>query len=302
MRRAAVDVSRRSRTGSARSSPRDDRSRRGTLHTALTIAGSDPSGGWPGNGPEGLSVLRHWTGSAVATALTVQDADCVHEAGFIDAVTLIASADVLLRSTTPHCVSLARRRRRDRRAHRRSAGGIGAHEPARHRSRDSFDVGRRALGHRGRPVLRDRLIRRATVVTPNLAEARILADLPVADATSAGRALIAMGARLVVVTGGHLPGDRADDVVVSAESVRDVRAAHAWCVAARDGLRLRFGDRRAPRARRLGRSRAGRREEIHRRGDSIGDVVAARRRGSAIHASRSVLFRKLGQLTPMSKT
>lgn len=51
-------------------------------------------------------------------------------------------------------------------------------------------------------VLRQRLLPLATVATPNLAEARILAGDPNANAADAAAALTALGARGVVVTGG----------------------------------------------------------------------------------------------------
>ncbi len=57
------------------------------------------------------------------------------------------------------------------------------------------------------------LLRRATVVTPNLAEAARLTGAPVrdlAEARAAARALRGAGARAALVKGGHLEGDAAD--------------------------------------------------------------------------------------------
>lgn len=66
-----------------------------------------------------------------------------------------------------------------------------------------------------------RLLPRATVLTPNAPEAAALSGLPVrtaAEAEEAGRALCALGARAVLVKGGHLDGsDRGLDVLVSAD-------------------------------------------------------------------------------------
>jgi hydroxymethylpyrimidine/phosphomethylpyrimidine kinase len=62
------------------------------------------------------------------------------------------------------------------------------------------------------------LLARATLVTPNLAEASALTGAAVAtadDARRAARQLLAQGARAVLVKGGHLPGD-ADDLLAMA--------------------------------------------------------------------------------------
>jgi hydroxymethylpyrimidine/phosphomethylpyrimidine kinase len=65
-------------------------------------------------------------------------------------------------------------------------------------------------------ALRELLLPLATVVTPNAPEASVLADLEVVDgftAREAARRIHALGPRVVIVKGGHLGGDRSDDVV-----------------------------------------------------------------------------------------
>jgi hydroxymethylpyrimidine/phosphomethylpyrimidine kinase len=60
------------------------------------------------------------------------------------------------------------------------------------------------------------LVRRSTIATPNVAEAAALATTEVTSldgARTAGRTLIASGARAVLIKGGHLSGD-ADDLLV----------------------------------------------------------------------------------------
>ena len=78
-----------------------------------------------------------------------------------------------------------------------------------------------------RLALRDLLLPRATLLTPNLAEAGALLGRPVEDLAGmreAARALIAFGARSVLVKGGHLDGDPVD-VFADEWSVRELRAA-----------------------------------------------------------------------------
>jgi hydroxymethylpyrimidine/phosphomethylpyrimidine kinase len=66
--------------------------------------------------------------------------------------------------------------------------------------------------------LKRRLIARAAVVTPNLPEAAMLTGLTVDDLDGMRRAadaLLRLGARAVVVKGGHLPGDTLIDLVAT---------------------------------------------------------------------------------------
>ena len=65
------------------------------------------------------------------------------------------------------------------------------------------ESGSRLLERDAVDALRRLIVARATVVTPNLAEARVLADDPALDGIELVRALHALGARNVVVTGGH---------------------------------------------------------------------------------------------------
>jgi hydroxymethylpyrimidine/phosphomethylpyrimidine kinase len=65
-------------------------------------------------------------------------------------------------------------------------------------------------------ILVARLIPRATVVTPNIAEAAELAGVPVNSldsAREAARRIVDLGAKAVVVKGGHLEGDAAIDLL-----------------------------------------------------------------------------------------
>jgi hydroxymethylpyrimidine/phosphomethylpyrimidine kinase len=75
----------------------------------------------------------------------------------------------------------------------------------------------------GVEMLRERLLPLATVVTPNLAEAAALADQAVDDRAgmeAAARAIAALGAEVVLVTGGHLAGDASPDCLLAGGEVR----------------------------------------------------------------------------------
>lgn len=71
-------------------------------------------------------------------------------------------------------------------------------------------------------ALRIRLLPRATLLTPNIPEAEALAGMRIADPESqvaAGRALLALGPRAVLVKGGHGEGPVVVDLLVSASGV-----------------------------------------------------------------------------------
>ena len=68
-----------------------------------------------------------------------------------------------------------------------------------------------------------RLVPLATLVTPNLDEAALLAGFPVKDPAAmerAGSRLLDAGAAAALIKGGHLPGDELVDVLVTAAGVR----------------------------------------------------------------------------------
>jgi hydroxymethylpyrimidine/phosphomethylpyrimidine kinase len=69
-----------------------------------------------------------------------------------------------------------------------------------------------------------RLLPLVDCLTPNLAEAATLLGVSVAEdedeMARQGRALVALGPRAVLVKGGHLAGDEAVDLLVTADSVR----------------------------------------------------------------------------------
>ncbi len=76
-------------------------------------------------------------------------------------------------------------------------------------------------------ALRRRMLPLAAVVTPNLPEAAGLAGFRVStaqDMERAGRAILDLGPRSVLVKGGHLEGDQATDLLVTGEGVLPISA------------------------------------------------------------------------------
>jgi hydroxymethylpyrimidine/phosphomethylpyrimidine kinase len=69
-------------------------------------------------------------------------------------------------------------------------------------------------------AVRERLVPRAALLTPNAPEAEALTGLPVGDLDGqrrAGEALLALGARAVLMKGGHVDGPTVIDLLVTSE-------------------------------------------------------------------------------------
>jgi hydroxymethylpyrimidine/phosphomethylpyrimidine kinase len=75
--------------------------------------------------------------------------------------------------------------------------------------------------------VRDELLKRASVITPNIPEAEFLTGMEVKDVAgmkAAGQKLLEMGARAVIVTGGHL--DRPIDVLCEGTEIETFGGDH----------------------------------------------------------------------------
>jgi hydroxymethylpyrimidine/phosphomethylpyrimidine kinase len=84
------------------------------------------------------------------------------------------------------------------------------------------ESGARLLPEDAERALVDLLLPRATVVTPNVPEARVLAgpDAAALDGAELARAVRAVGANDVVVTGGHR--EEATDVLLAGDAVHEI--------------------------------------------------------------------------------
>ncbi len=74
------------------------------------------------------------------------------------------------------------------------------------------------LGPGAIDAMRSLLVPRAALITPNAPEAEVLTGLAVAcldDQRRAGEALLASGAKAVLIKGGHIPGERVVDLLLT---------------------------------------------------------------------------------------
>jgi hydroxymethylpyrimidine/phosphomethylpyrimidine kinase len=196
------------------------------MRTALTIAGSDSGGGagiqadlktFAAHGVFGTSAITAITAQntlgvtaweAVSTPLVVAQieavaadmgADAVKTGMLANAAIVTAVADVLERLRLPHLVV------------------------------DPVMIakgGDRLLEEAAVAAIREDLLPLAEVVTPNLPEAEVLSGMTIRsleDMREAGRRILALGPRVVLVKGGHLDSAESIDVACTADGFEEFR-------------------------------------------------------------------------------
>ena len=194
---------------------------------ALSIAGSDPSGG-AGIQADLKTFHQHGVyGCAVISLLTVQNTERVDRVEIVSAELVAAQLSAVLDDIDVAAVK---------------TGALGSAEiaevvasalakralplvidPVRLASH-----GAALLEDRARTVLIEQLIPKAALVTPNAQEAAWLVGEPVrtvAEAERAARVLIRAGARAVLIKGGHLDEHDAVDVYADSDRLIELRAA-----------------------------------------------------------------------------
>ncbi len=198
------------------------------VRIALSIAGSDPSGGAGIQADLKVFHSHGVYGEAVITLLTAQNSLGVQAVWQVESAQIAAQIDALWDDMPPDALK---------------TGALP--------SPDAVAQIARSLSGRGRPLvvdpilkptrgaafspadlveaLRRHLLPGAALVTPNLEEASALTGLEVCDVASAiaaGHALCGMGARASLIKGGHMSGDPIDVLCLAdgTEHVfRDVR-------------------------------------------------------------------------------
>lgn len=194
----------------------------------LTIAGFDPSAG-AGIAADLKTFSAHnCYGVAAVTALTVQSTQGVKSVHVIPAAQLRAQLDALLDDIKISTIKIGML------GHRASAEVVAEfldRAAAVHVVLDpvikptSGDV--ELLDAAGERFLAEELMKRATVVTPNIAEAELLSGLTIRDFAgmeAAAREIVKRGARAVVVKGGHM--DKAIDVLFDGSEVLSLGGDH----------------------------------------------------------------------------
>ena len=185
------------------------------VRSALTIAGSDSSGGAGIQADLKTFAALGVYGLSAITAITAQNSEGVRDiapvAPELVAAQVQAVADDFAIDATKigmlATVSIVE-----------SVAEILARLALKHVVLDpvlTSTSGRQLLETHGVDVLRARLLPLVAVVTPNVAEAEVLTGLSVRSLTDMHRAaerLAELGARAVVITGGHLDGPPIDVV------------------------------------------------------------------------------------------
>src|SRR5215472_5461489 len=180
----------------------------------LSIAGFDPSCG-AGTAADLKTFAAHGCyGIAAITSLTVQNTQQVETVHNTPSAELRAQLEALARDCDIAGVKIGMLGNRGNAA--AAAEFLDAHKFA-HVVLDpvfTSSTGAELLDAAGIKFVSTELLKRVSVITPNIPEAEVLTGLTVkdlADMESAARKLVEMGAHAVIVKGGHL--DRAVDIL-----------------------------------------------------------------------------------------
>jgi hydroxymethylpyrimidine kinase/phosphomethylpyrimidine kinase len=192
--------------------------------TVLSIAGSDPSGGAGIQADLKTASALGAYGMAVITALTAQNTRTVAGVHETPADFVALQIDTIFADVTPDAIKtgmLASAEIID----------VVAAKAAEHSFRnlvvDTVMVaksGDRLLRQDAVQAMRQKLVPLAHVLTPNLPEAEDLLGRELQtddDIREAARELAAMGARNVVIKGGHREGDTVTDILFDGEAFHD---------------------------------------------------------------------------------
>jgi hydroxymethylpyrimidine/phosphomethylpyrimidine kinase len=194
----------------------------------LTIAGFDPSCGAGIAADLKTFAAHNCYGVAAVAALTVQSSEGVKSVHATPAQTLRAQLDLLADDVSIAAVKIGML------ANRANASVVAEFLEARKYTHVVLDpVTRPTAGNTelldapGLKFVRDELLKLVSVITPNMPEAGFLTGIEVKDVASMKEAalkLVDMGARAVIVTGGHM--DKPIDVLCEGGAVETFGGDH----------------------------------------------------------------------------
>lgn len=178
------------------------------IPVALTIAGSDPSGGAGIQADLKTFHQRGVYGMSVVTLLTVQNTLAVRQVIVLKPREVIAQLEAVLEDIPPQAIKTGALG---------NAGVVRALARRLKKVRVPLVIDPVMISKHGAPLMAPgareifgrELLPLADLITPNLAEAELLTGVPVRDVPSmktAAKKLCAMGARAALVKGGHLQG------------------------------------------------------------------------------------------------
>jgi hydroxymethylpyrimidine/phosphomethylpyrimidine kinase len=198
-------------------------SRAMTMPIALTVAGSDSSGGAGVQADLKTFAALGVYGASVITALTAQNTNGVSGIHLVPADFVTAQMDAVFSDLDVKAVKIGMV------AQLATIDAIVAalkRWSPKHIVLDPVMVatsGDRLLAADAVEALRTKLIPRASLITPNLPEAAVLLDEPIAEGEAAierqGKRLLAMGCPAVLIKGGHGQGTESIDYLVSGSGV-----------------------------------------------------------------------------------
>lgn len=196
------------------------------MHTALTIAGSD-SGGGAGIQADLKTFAAHEVyGTCAITAVTAQNTLGVTmwramETDLVTAQIEAVAGDIGADAVKVGMLATA--------AIVEAVAAAIAELDLPHVVVDPVMVakgGDRLLESDAVAAIRSELLPRAHIVTPNIPEAEVLAEVSIRsvdDMRAAGQRILKLGPRVVLVKGGHLDGPESVDIAVTAHDAFEIR-------------------------------------------------------------------------------
>ena len=201
---------------------------RPAMPIALTIAGSD-SGGGAGIQADLKTFHRFGVfGTSVITAITAQNTRGVADWRAVETQLVTGQIDAVASDLRPHAVKSGMLG--DARIVRAVAEGIARHQF------DNYVLDPVMVATSGDLLLepdavdaiRHALLPLASLVTPNLDEARVLTGTPVGtpdEMRQAARSLVGLGARAALIKGGHLDDPDVVDIFFDGSEIEEFRSA-----------------------------------------------------------------------------